>query len=491
MIDLSGTRPLRVLFVTSELAPLVKTGGLADVSGALPPALRALGIDCRVLIPGYPSVLSGIGTIEDQGAIEPAASFPPAALALGQSLGVPVYAVRSDALYARAGTPYQDAQGHDWPDNALRFGLLSKVAAMLGAGGFSGGWVPDIVQANDWQAGLAPAYLKLGGATRCRTVMAIHNLAYQGNFDPGLIPALGLPPESFAVDGVEFYGALSFLKAGLYYADRIVTVSPTYAEEIQTEPYGHGLHGLLGARRADLAGILNGIDDGYWNPATDTLIFRRYDRDGLSDKRVNKTGLQQRLGLETRAEIPLFGIVGRLATQKGLDLVLDLLPDLIGLPAQLAVLGSGEPDIEAAFIAAAASHPGRVGLGTGFNESLAHQIEAGADFFLMPSRYEPCGLNQMYSQRYGTPPVAHATGGLADSIVDCTEASLADGTGTGFLFRPFGREAFREAILRAVSLYRRAGAYRALQRNGMERDFSWTESARRYADLYRDLAGAA
>jgi starch synthase len=429
------SRVLRVLFVASECAGLVKTGGLGDVIAALPKALVDAGVDVRVLLPGYEAVLAALPAARECAALAPAAELPAARLLEARLPSqVPGYVLDCAELYERDGGPYQDRDGRDWPDNALRFGLLGHAAARIAAPDGPLAWKPDVLHAHDWQAALAPAYAALAGGPRAATVMTIHNLAFQGVFDLAWLAPLGVPPSAWSMYGVEYYGRLSFLKAGLYYADAITTVSPTYAREICAAPLGMGLEGLLAARSADLVGILNGIDDELWNPRTDRAIAARYGPASLWRKRRNKQALQAHFALAPRADVPLFGIVSRLTQQKGVDLVAAAAERIVALPAQLVVLGAGERALEKAIAAAAARHPGSVGVEIGFDERLAHAIEAGADAFLMPSRFEPCGMNQMYSQRYGTPPVVHATGGLADSVVDSTPATLADGTASGFAF---------------------------------------------------------
>ena len=484
-------RKLSILFVTSEAAPLVKTGGLADVSGSLPGALMYQGLDVRVLMPGYPAVMEGV---KAKGRV---ASFPalgelPASQLLAGKLpgGVPLLIVDCPALYARTGGPYQDTTGKDWPDNALRFGLLSYLAAVLSGVNSPISWKPQVLHCNDWQSGLAPVYLHFMPGQKAKSVMTIHNLAYQGIFPPTTVSRLGLPPSCFSPDGAEYFGSLSFLKAGLFYADWITTVSPNYAREIQHEPLGMGMQGLLAHRSAVLTGILNGIDTDAWDPETDPYIAKYYNASRLPVKLENKRALQERLTLERDDEIPLLGVVGRFTPQKGLDLLLECAADIIAAPAQLAVLGSGDGALQESFQQLARSHPKRIAAQIGYDESLAHQIEAGADIFLMPSRFEPCGLNQMYSQRYGTPPVVHATGGLVDSVVDCTPASVADKTASGFLFSPMSRAAFLGGVERAIAAYRDKKLWRQIQRNGMARDFSWEASAAQYISLYGSLIAA-
>ena len=466
----------------------MKTGGLGDVAGALPAALRRLGLDMRVLLPGYPAVLAALAGAPVAARIDASARLPAARL-LDFELpgGVPAWAVDCPALYDRDGGPYQDAGGADWDDNPLRFGQLSRVAALLGAAPSPVGWRAQVVHANDWQTGLAPAYAALADGAATATLITIHNLSFQGVFAPHWVTEVGLPAASFAVDGVEYHGRFSFLKAGLYYADAITTVSPTYAAEIQHEAMGMGLHGLLATRRDALHGILNGIDTALWNPATDASIPERYDAATLARKARNKRALQARFALEPRPEVLLLGAVGRLTEQKGFDLLAEAVDTVLALPAQIIVIGTGDKALEHRLHALAAAHPHSVGCYIGFDETLAHLVEAGADAFVMPSRFEPCGMNQMYSQRYGTPPIVHATGGLLDSVVDCTPQTLADGTATGFMFLAPTAAALAGAIERCAAAFRDPTAWRALQRNGMARDFGWGAAAREYAAVYARL----
>jgi starch synthase len=483
------SKPLRVLFATSECAPLVKTGGLGDVSAALPVALARLGVDIKMLLPGYRQVLTQLPPLRELARLAPRAGLPASRLLHGHTAsGVPLYLLDCPEFYDRPGGPYQDETGSDWSDNALRFGLLSHVAALLGSADSPLDWYPQVLHCNEWQTGLAPAYLHHASGTRAATLLTIHNLGFQGIFGPELVAALGLPPDSFNPDGVEYYGKLSFLKAGLQFADAISTVSPGYALEIQSEPLGFGLQGLLSARKDCLYGILNGIDTGLWNPATDPLIASRYSADTLVAKAVNKSALRARLGLASGADVPLFAVISRLTEQKGLDWLLEIAPQLLALPAQLVLLGGGDPELERGFAALAQSHPREASATIGFDETFAHLIEAGADAFLMPSRFEPCGMNQMYSQRYGTPPIVRATGGLADTVVDCNPAALADGSASGFVFHEPGAGALLAAIKRAAGTWHDVTKWRALQCNGMARDFGWDASARRYAEIYQRLA---
>ena len=463
---------MRVLFVTPECAPLTKTGGLGDVSAALPAALRAQGIDVRVLLPAYPAMpLSHASEVAKVRLLQMEARL----LEAGEFL-----LLDCPPLYARPGDAYQDAAGADWPDNALRFSLLSRAAGLLGAASSPLEWRPEIVHCNDWPTALAPVYLHFE-ASRAASIMTVHNLAFQGLFDAGLLERLELPRATFAVEGLEFYGKLSFLKGGLVYSNAITTVSPTYAREIQTEEFGAGLDGVLRERRGALRGITNGIDAEIWNPMTDPRIAERYSWTSLDKKAANKLALQRRMNLREDAAAPLLATVCRFTHQKGVDLLAGAAEEILALGAQLCVLGRGERQYEAALSALAARHPQSIAVAIGFNEDLAHLIEAGADIFLMPSRFEPCGLNQMYSQRYGTLPVARATGGLVDTI--------ADGE-TGFLFERAESSALVTALRRALAVYGDTRRWREMQRRAMARDFSWSAPARQYADLYARHARA-
>lgn len=486
---------MRILFVTSEAYPLIKTGGLADVSGSLPAALRKLKADARILIPGYPQVLAKSKNLAQVLELDFIPQIGKVTLLQGQmpDTDVPVYVIKCAALYEREGGPYQTPQGQDWTDNALRFGVLSHVAAVLGAAFSPLDWHPDIVHCNDWQSGLTPAILRFFGAEHAKTVLGIHNLAYQGIFDPSWVGRLGLPARSFQPFGLEFFGRMSFLKAGVFYADSIITVSPNYAKEIQTAEYGYGMEGLLTSRSSDLHGVLNGIDTNEWNPATDPHLSHHYTRQHLEQKLAGKLTLQTRLDLDSDAESPLLAVVSRMAHQKGLDILLDCASTLVHDGAQLAILGNGDPTLEYGFNQLAKAHPGRVSVTVGYSESLSHQIMAGADIFLMPSRFEPCGLNQMYGLAYGTPPVVRRTGGLADSVVNA-ETNPADGItltnpehSSGFVFDAATSAAFLECTRRAISLFRHKPSWATLQLNGMKQDLSWTPSAKKYLAIYRAL----
>jgi len=478
---------VKVLAVVSEIFPLVKTGGLADVAGALPLALAPLGVQVASLIPGYPAVtdaLAGAEIVRSYGDLFGGA----ARLLRGRAAGLELMAIDAPHLYGRPGNPYVGPDGQDWPDNAIRFAALAAVASDVGTGAVAD-FVPDVVHAHDWQAGLTAAYLRYGGGDRHRpgTVMTVHNLAFQGQFPASLVPTLGLPWSAYTPEGVEYYGAIGFLKAGLALSDRITTVSPSYAAEIRTSDGGMGMDGLLRARAREVRGILNGIDDAVWNPAADPLIARNFDTTRLMERRANKAELQARLGLAADPDALLFGVISRLTWQKGLDLLLDAIPDLLARGVQLALLGSGDPALVEGFVTVAATHPGRVGCVIGYNETLAHLIQAGADAILVPSRFEPCGLTQLCALRYGALPVVARVGGLADSVIDTNEMALTNGVGTGLQFAPVTRDALTGAIQRAVELWHEPEAWRTVQRNAMQTDVSWRRPAAHYAALYGEL----
>jgi starch synthase len=483
----------RALHVASELYPLLKTGGLADVVGALPPALIERGADVRVLLPGFPSVATGLADLRPVAQL--GNRFGPASVTLElgtlPSTGIQVYMIRADELYIRHGNPYLDDDHVPYGDNAQRFALLGWTAAQI-AQHVDPAWAPQIVHCHDWHAGLAPAYLKAAerekGKAIARTIFTVHNLAYQGIFPAQQFALLGLPPDFFNMHGVEFYGQLSFLKAGLYYADRITTVSPTYAREIQTLAQGGGLDALLRERSKDLSGILNGVDYAIWSPINDTTLPARYGPSRLPGKRACKEALQKRFGIAEKGDALLFGVVSRLTEQKGLDLLLATLPEIIRRGGQLVVLGTGDPALENGLLRVAQAHPDMVAVDRGFDETLAHMIVAGSDVIAVPSRFEPCGLTQLYALAYGSLPLVHRVGGLADTVLDASLENLADDLATGFVFEHFEPEALRAAIRRAFALYARRTDWKATQQRAMRQDFGWGASAERYLALYRELA---
>lgn len=479
----------RVLFVTSEVFPLCKTGGLGDVSAALPAALRELKADVRLLVPGYPSVLSGLKYKRKLAEFDLLPHFPPTTLfssrlQINESVSLPLYVIHCPELYQRPGGIYLDDDGQDWPDNAQRFGLLSKMGALLASDASPLSWIPDIVHCNDWQSGLTPAYLHYHPGKKAASLMTLHNLAFQGCFPPDEVAKLGLPPESFSVHGIEYYGNLSFLKAGIYYATRITTVSPTYAREIQHEPLGFGLQGLLAERSNAITGIINGIDTTVWNPATDPNIVKKYSSRNLAAKKINKLALQREMGLEENETIPLFAGISRLSYQKGYDILLQAAPMLADLPAQLVLLGKGDQSLEKQLVMLAQTNPARIAVRIDYDEALSHRINASADCFLMPSRFEPCGLNQMYSQRYGTPPIIHTTGGLIDTVTDLAPDTPAGESASGFHFHEMTADAFMNGIRRAIDAYYNTRLWKILQHNGMRKDFSWRSSALAYLSIY-------
>jgi phosphoglucomutase len=481
---------VRVLFVTPECYPLIKTGGLADVAGALPLALAALGSEVRVLLPAYPGVIEQLGDVREVAA-EPDLFGGDGRLVRGRTeAGLEVLALEAAHLYDRPGSPYLGPDGRDWPDNHLRFAALSWVGSQIGLGELRS-WQPDLVHAHDWQGGLAPAYLALSGRPRPRTLLTIHNFAFPGLFPAAALADLRLPPASFTVAGLEYHGRISFLKAGLQYADHLTTVSPTYAREIRTREQGMGFEGVLRQRAGALTGIANGIDAEVWNPARDPQIAAPYGVRRLKAKAVNKQALQNRFTLEPQADAPLFCVVSRLTEQKGLDLLLGALPVLLAGGGQLALLGSGDAALEAGFRAAGQTHAGRVGVVVGYDEPLSHLMQAGADAIIVPSRFEPCGLTQLYGLRYGSLPIVARVGGLADTVIDANEAALADGVATGFQFAPVTTEALAFALERAFALYRDQARWQAVQRRAMTRKVDWSTPAEAYDRLYRQLLAPA
>ena len=479
---------LRVLAITSEIYPIIKTGGLADVAGALPTALQAYGIETRTLVPGYPDVIKALPTAEVL-LYWPDFYGGPIRLLGGSHQNLDLLVFDAPHLFARPGNPYVTPDGKDWPDNGVRFAALSRMAAEIGHGAIRS-FVPDIVHAHDWQAGLAPAYLHYANAPWPGTVMTVHNLAYQGKFPHEMLHTFGLPPESFTIHGVEYYGMISFLKAGLQFADRITTVSPTYAIEIQGDEGGMGLGGLLRERSQVLSGILNGIDTSVWNPETDPHIAARFSAKELESRAANRAALQRRLGLDPSPDALLLGVISRLSWQKGLDLLLENVPTIVNEGMQLALLGSGDPDLENRFQAAAKANAGRIAALIGYDEALAHLIQAGADALVVPSRFEPCGLTQLCALRYGAVPIVSRVGGLADTVIDANEADIAGSATTGFKFGPVTGETLAGALRRASNSFHDKQVWRKLQLNGMSTDVSWRNRASQYAALYHDVVTA-
>lgn len=480
---------MRVLFASSEIYPLAKTGGLADVSAALPKALAALGVEMRLLLPGYPKAIESAANKSVEVELENFMGAGPMRLISARvpDTGLPLWLVDCPSLFGRPGSPYRDENGQEWQDNALRFAVFNHVAARISLGLLAANWRADIVHANDWHAGLIPAVLTVTAGQRPATVLTMHNLAYQGLFPAALYPQLGLPGEDFTPEGLEFYGNISFLKAGIRYSDRLTTVSPTYAREILTAEYGCGLEGLLQHRARDLVGILNGVDYSIWDPAIDGNLPASFNSRNIAGKRVCKTALRDELGLEADSEAALVIFVSRITEQKMADVVADALPGIVESGAQCAVIAEGEGRLEERLELAARCHPGRIAVRIGYEETLAHRIMAGGDILLHPARFEPCGLTQLYAMRYGTLPVVRRTGGLCDTVTDATDSSVRGGTATGFVFETADIGDLLRCVDRALALYRQPLTWRKVQRNAMAQDFGWSQSARRYLALYQEL----
>lgn len=485
---------MRILQVSAELFPLLKTGGLADIAGALPLALTAAGQDARVLLPGFPAIVAGVRDLAPVAAFE-APWGEGFGLRLGHididgTPGIAAYVIDAPALYGRPGNPYEDASRQPYGDNHRRFALLGWAAAQL-AQGLDPQWQPEVVHAHDWHAALAPAYLhfaRQSGAPHVGSVFTVHNLAYQGIFAPWHFAELGLPGSAFQMDGLEYHGQISFMKGGLYFADRLTTVSPTYALEIQTPEQGCGLDGLLRQRSAALRGILNAVDDKVWNPAADAALVQGYhtpEGRHMAGKARCKSVLQHQLGLAERPDAPLFIVVSRLTEQKGLHLVLGGLDALLAQGGQLALLGSGEAWLEEAFRQRAAAAPQSVAVTIGYNETLAHQMFGAGDVTLVPSLFEPCGLTQMYGLKYGALPLVRRVGGLADTVVDSSLEDLASGEATGFVFDRFDAADYARALRRAFALYDRGPDWRRVRGNAMRRPADWATAAAQYIDVYR------
>nr|WP_246733922.1 glycogen synthase GlgA [Oharaeibacter diazotrophicus] len=480
---------VRILFVASECYPLIKTGGLADVVGALPLALARLGCDVRVLMPAYAGILGKLADVRE------VSTYPdlfggPGRLVEGRTAdGLVVLALEAAHLYDRPGNPYLGPDGRDWPDNLRRFAALSAIGAAVGRFGVDG-FKPDVVHAHDWQAGLVPAYLEAGGPDgRPATVFTIHNVAFQGLFGAHDFAALGLPPRFFTPAGLEFYGQCSYLKAGLVFSNRITTVSPTYAQELRTPEFGMGMQGVLGERAGVFSGILNGIDTELWDPDTDPLLPATYSQRRPAGKARCKSELQARMGLDQDGEALVFAVVSRLTGQKGLDLLLPHLSGIVQRGGQIALLGSGEPGLERAFNEAAHTHAGRVAVRIGYDEALSHLIQAGADAILVPSRFEPCGLTQLYGLRYGTLPVVARTGGLADTVIDANDAAVRAGVATGLQFAPVTAQGLGFVLDRAFALWADRKSWRKVQARAMAHPVGWESSAAEYVKLYEDCIG--
>ncbi len=477
---------MKILSVASEVFPLVKTGGLADVAGALPAVLAKQGVKVITLMPGYPAAMKALENYEIVYTSDNL--FGGAARLLwGKAKGLDLFVLDAPHLYDRPGNPYVGQDGKDWPDNSNRFAALAMIGAEIGRR-LVADFVPEIIHCHDWQAGLVPAYVRYGGGPK--TIMTVHNLAFQGHFPASIFGTLGLPAAAFSIDGVEYFGGVGFLKAGLQCSDAITTVSPTYGREIMTVEDGMGLDGLLRARSHVVHGIVNGIDTDIWNPADDANIAQTYAAKELPKRAANKRAIEKRFGLESGDGL-LYCIVSRLTLQKGMDLVAGTLPKLMELGGRLAVLGSGDAALEGALKSATVNYPGRVGIATAYDEPLSHLLQAGSDAILIPSRFEPCGLTQLYGLRYGCVPVVARVGGLADTVVDANDAALSAHAATGIQFSPVTQEALEHALERISALYADKAAWASLQQAGMKSDVSWTRSAARYAELYRAVLKGA
>ena len=476
---------MQVLMVASECAPFVKTGGLADVVGALPAALRIQKVDTQVVLPAYPPLYPLLPKGEEVARFDdlPGGS---GRIVKVTAEGITLLLLDAPQLFDRPGGLYVDEAGKDWTDNHQRFAALSMAAARIAMGAIEG-YQPDILHAHDWQAALAPVYLKMAGRQTPRTIITIHNIAFQGRFGPQVLAQLQLKTDWFHPEGLEFHGDLSFLKGALVFSDQITTVSPTYAREILTPEFGLGLEGVLQSRADVLCGLLNGIDTEAWNPAEDPSLPQTYDSRTLKRKAKNKEALRVKLGLNPESSGPLFCVISRLTSQKGLDALLDAVPHLVSRGGQLAVLGTGQPELEQGFRDAATAHPGQVATFIGYDEPLSHLFQAGSDSILIPSRFEPCGLTQLYGLRYGTLPVVARTGGLADTVIDANVAAILAKAATGFVFSDVSPAGISRVIDRAVEAYADPSVWQNMQRAAMRHPVSWESSAKTYRDLYFDL----
>ena len=475
-----------VLSVASEAYPIIKTGGLADVAGALPAALSAHGVKVTTLLPAYPAVKAKLGAGELVHSYKSLLGVE-ARLTRHDHAGQSWLLLDAPKLYDRAVGPYADATGKDWPDNWRRFAALGRAASDL-ADGIWKGYAPDLVHAHDWQAAMAPVYMRhaKGRAGKVPSVITVHNLAFQGRFGGEVFAQLGLPATAWSVDGLEFWGDVSFLKGALVSASAITTVSPAYAEEIRTPEFGMGLDGVIRMRGEDVTGIVNGIDTDIWNPAADPALASGYSATTLAERKANKAAIEKAFNLKP-GKGPLFCVVSRLTPQKGLDVLADLADHLVHMGGRLALLGAGDEWIETSLRNAAARHPGQIGVRIGYDEALSHLLQGGADAIIIPSRFEPCGLTQLYGLRYGCVPIVARTGGLSDTVIDANTAAMGAGVATGFQFVGVTHDNLRHALKRAVDLYANKAQWAKLQKNGMKGDFSWASSGAAYAALYTKL----
>jgi starch synthase len=475
---------MKILSVTSEIYPLIKTGGLADVTGSLPKALASLGIETTSLIPGYRKVMGQLGNATTLMVFEDLLGAR-ASLRHARVDGLELFVLDAPELFDRPGGPYVDEHGTDHPDNWRRFAALSLAAAEI-AGGALPGWVPDLVHTHDWQSAMTSVYMRQHG---CKTpvVITIHNLAFQGQYSSALLPQLGLPPEAYSIDNLEYFGDISFLKGGLQTADAITTVSPTYAREILTPRFGMGMNGVLNERVSILRGIVNGIDLDVWDPATDPYLPQNFDSVGLRRKRENRQALLDRFGLDPDDRGPIFSAVSRLTWQKGLDMLAETADEVIHAGGRVIVFGQGDHAIEQALQETAARYPGRMAVHIGYDEPTAHLVHGGSDAVVQPSRFEPCGLTQLYALRYGCVPVVSRTGGLSETIIDANDAAMSARVATGFQFHPVTTDGLRLALRRALHAYEEPKMWARLQNQGMKARFSWERSGQQYAAVYESL----
>jgi starch synthase len=477
---------VKILMVASECAPFVKTGGLADVVGALPHALEALGLEVRVLLPAYPALYP---LLPDGREVAHFSDLPGGTgrLVEVRAKGTTLLLLDAPQLFDRPGGPYVDDEGQDWRDNPIRFGALSMAGARVAQGAVAG-FAPDVLHAHDWQAALAPVYLRMAGQTQPHTIVTIHNIAFQGRCNPNLMAELHLKTDWFHPEGLEFHGDVSFLKAALMFSDRITTVSPTYAREILTPQFGMGLDGVLRARHEALSGLLNGIDTADWDPSEDPALAQTFSARTLTRRSANKAEICARMAIDPDEDAPLFCVISRLTQQKGLDALLKAVPAIVGRGARLAVLGSGERVLETGFREAARAFSGQVGVHIGYDEGLAHLLQGGSDAILIPSRFEPCGLTQLYGLRYGTLPVVARTGGLADTVIDANPAAIAAKAATGFVFDDLSTTGMIGVVDRVLAAYADRKLWRTMQRAAMRQPVGWEQSAEAYRDLYASLA---
>jgi starch synthase len=475
---------MKILSVSSEIYPLVKTGGLADVAGALPLALRPLGIETKTLIPGYPAVMAAVQDRVKCCAFDNLLGEK-AEIFEARHEGLDLLILDAPALFDRQGGPYLDPTGKDYPDNWKRFGALSLAAAQICVGKIPG-WQPDLLHAHDWQAAMAPVYMRYAETPEIPSLLTIHNIAFQGQFSGTIFKGLQLPPHAFHMESIEYYNDICFLKGGLLTATALSTVSPSYAEEILTPQFGMGLDGVISSRASALHGIVNGIDTTVWDPKTDPMLHDNFTAATLKERAANKASVADHFRLD-HDDSPLFCVISRLTWQKGIDLLVEMVDEIVALGGRLAVLGAGDIALEGALLAAASRHPGRVGVAMGYNEPLSHLMQAGSDVIVIPSRFEPCGLTQLYALRYGCVPLVARTGGLNDTIIDANPAAIAAHAATGVQFSPVTADGLRRAIHRTLRLYNQPKLWTQMQKQGMKSDVSWEKSASLYAALYARL----